>query len=741
MDPPIVNLQKYGVLCCIPVLESSQYSKARVIAMDECRSSIDVGGVHALGKKGLVLVCKCLDETSAETRSAAVEVISAVLKKMNSDRQRLFKVCGSVLSSKGRAILIEHWEKHSGHDVTNDVSCQPRSTRKSRRSSLLSPAPPIGKPKTLYRKSSKRDVPLNLRLGDESRESLTGLSTNHLSNLTTESGPFTFQDPSTTLNSSNSSEAPGESLQIDVPPRIARDVITDISPATYTTSNASGLSSSVHSGAAASLRARLKQIRQKHQSSNVDNPSEIVASETKAVKNEGSSSDNNKAIPYVKKTSISDIFNSIDNLLRVTDSVSESSPELNVGIECIRHLHSSMTSPPSMEAASPIRREIEKDLAAPMDRLIRYVFSEITSTSSCIVKNYLTQVFFCQIRSLEFGFKHGELDIQAGLLVNLLSVTLATLMAIFRDPNLAIAVPETSLTQLIREASLALLDSRLASSSFPSNGIDSTTATHLVRAINKLAILAAISSPRHIAFQSLMSLQLQFCSGAIYEVGNQRLARVIAKLFARVIKAEEATSYPFSDVDLESILCSLDDTLVACNVKTEIDMSPCTDLARSLLTAVLKAQDIKKLVVVMSDLGMDVEESRLGILLSSIENPDKISRKGDVPRGDDKVPNIKSSASEGDTSVGELTKLVSNISLSVGDKERRDAIENLRYFVKAHPEIDINVHLAKVSFHFRSHILEQLETETKKSSQTDQCDTSDLRTSEVNSRNQSEVSR
>jgi hypothetical protein len=44
-----------------------------------------------------------------------------------------------------------------------------------------------------------------------------------------------------------------------------------------------------------------------------------------------------------------------------------------------------------------------------------------------------------------------------------------------------------------------------------------------------------------------------------------RLSRVVSKLFSRVIKAEEGTSNPFSEVqfDLEAIVCFMEDLLVA----------------------------------------------------------------------------------------------------------------------------------------------------------------------------------
>lgn len=82
-----------------------------------------------------------------------------------------------------------------------------------------------------------------------------------------------------------------------------------------------------------------------------------------------------------------------------------------------------------------------------------------------------------------------------GMSIPLLSVCLATLMALFRDPDLAASVSQEELTMLIREAGTALLDSRLAASS----DLDEGTASQMVRAINKVRILTGgkriLSSP------------------------------------------------------------------------------------------------------------------------------------------------------------------------------------------------------------------------------------------------------
>jgi hypothetical protein len=62
-------------------------------------------------------------------------------------------------------------------------------------------------------------------------------------------------------------------------------------------------------------------------------------------------------------------------------------------------------------------------------------------------------------------------------------------MAIFRSDDLATKVVVDDLTLLIREAGKALLDKRLATSSFASEGskLDEATSTQMVRAINKVS--------------------------------------------------------------------------------------------------------------------------------------------------------------------------------------------------------------------------------------------------------------
>ena len=114
--------------------------------------------------------------------------------------------------------------------------------------------------------------------------------------------------------------------------------------------------------------------------------------------------------------------------------------------------------------------------------------------------------------------------------IPLLSVCLAALMALFRDPQMSRLVTQDDLALLIRETGSALLDDRLTATS----ELDEATATQMARAINKvgyknclrapctmqfspnmyfsmqqLAVQAATGATRHVALLALMALQQQ----------------------------------------------------------------------------------------------------------------------------------------------------------------------------------------------------------------------------------------
>lgn len=231
--------------------------------------------------------------------------------------------------------------------------------------------------------------------------------------------------------------------------------------------------------------------------------------------------------------------------------------------------------------------------------------------------------------------------------VPLLSVDLASLMAIFRSDDLSKTILVEILTVLIRESANALLDPRLANVA-PGRGLDEATSTQMVRAINKvslcpihqasfhtssnifllkLAVQAATGATRHYSFEALVSLQQQLClkaDGKDNLVFNSRVGRVVTKLFARVVKAEETSVAPFSPstVDMEAVVCFLEDALVACREAADEEVaqesiSTTQNMARTLIEAILKARgEIQSFLEQMDELEIDSQSSELGKLVA-----------------------------------------------------------------------------------------------------------------------------
>jgi hypothetical protein len=85
-------------------------------------------------------------------------------------------------------------------------------------------------------------------------------------------------------------------------------------------------------------------------------------------------------------------------------------------------------------------------------------------------------------RIISFAMNCGLPSVTSGISIPLLSVCLATLMALFRDNDFAKNVSQDDLTLLIREAGTALLDSRLTTAE-----MDEATSTQMVRAMNKVS--------------------------------------------------------------------------------------------------------------------------------------------------------------------------------------------------------------------------------------------------------------
>lgn len=132
----------------------------------------------------------------------------------------------------------------------------------------------------------------------------------------------------------------------------------------------------------------------------------------------------------------------------------------------LRQLHSSLSN--NGNASTGTDPALLKDLRAPLQRKIPFCVKLLT-------------------RVLEFGFRCGTPLNRNALSVPLLSVSIAGLMAIFLDAQLAFQVTPQSLSLVIYQGTASLLDKRLsATATQESSGFDSSTSKKLVKAINKV---------------------------------------------------------------------------------------------------------------------------------------------------------------------------------------------------------------------------------------------------------------
>ncbi|KAL3938720.1 MAG: hypothetical protein SGARI_001631 [Bacillariaceae sp.] len=330
------------------------------------------------------------------------------------------------------------------------------------------------------------------------------------------------------------------------------------------------------------------------------------------------------------------------------------------------------------------------------------------------IKERISEVFEILTRVIGFGFHcHHPDTAEAGMSTALLSVNLAVLMAVFRSRDLATMINVDDLTILIKEAGTGLLDKRLASSSStPSKTkpLAEETSSQMVRAINKLAVQAAVGAKRENAIQALFRLQEQISLNATAGDDpqfNSRLSRVVTKLMTRIIKAEESVKIgdnvpaPFdsSSMDMETIICCLDDSLTA-SYRAENDdniegATAVREMAKLVLVSILKARgESSTFCQMMTDIGIVPESSELGKLVSSCCADLGISSFAGSIAPAPEAPDIAS--------------LVSAVGSATDASDRDHAVTALKEYKSLHGDTELNRHLENVSGTFRDFLVEQL---------------------------------
>ena len=203
-----------------------------------------------------------------------------------------------------------------------------------------------------------------------------------------------------------------------------------------------------------------------------------------------------------------------------------------------------------------------------------------------------------------------------------------------------------------------------------------------------------------------MTLQLQL--GLEQDVGadtvfNSRLSRVVTKLFARVLKAEEGSPAAFSttSMDMEVVLCSLEDTLGACDHAEEEGRSAdgvaaSRNIAKTLVSSIIKTRGgSSTLRSQMEELGIDPESSLLGKVVDQCTK--EMGLKSSPPRTftRDVQPDVAS--------------LVAAVGSAREGPERQGAVVELKKYKQEHGSEALDAHLNEVSGAFRDFIQQQME--------------------------------
>ena len=107
------------------------------MACHMCQECIDLVGLSACGKRGVLAAAKLLSEEKVpESKMAALNLMETILSRMNGDTQRLTRICGPNLTDKALDLVEEKWQKRCTTTRT------PARMPKPERPSGYDPTPP-----------------------------------------------------------------------------------------------------------------------------------------------------------------------------------------------------------------------------------------------------------------------------------------------------------------------------------------------------------------------------------------------------------------------------------------------------------------------------------------------------------------------------------------------------------------------------------------------------------------------
>lgn len=211
--------------------------------------------------------------------------------------------------------------------------------------------------------------------------------------------------------------------------------------------------------------------------------------------------------------------------------------------------------------------------------------------------------------------------------------------------------------------------------------------------------------------QALLNVQqeLKECNDSYDDQFRSRLSRVIVKLFARVVKAEESVGDPYvhGRIDMEALICSLEDIL-ACNensIPSEAkDVS--IDMIKSLLQSILNVQGSAASVRgLMEELGIDPIASALGKLIIQCDgdrDDEAMVDSESVRQNATNIVPMKMTPSK------DVASLVSRLGCAPPGAEREAALASIRAYKLEYGDKELDTHLQQLSGPFRDFIVEQI---------------------------------
>ena len=323
----LVPLAKYGSVICISVIENATNSKTRVIASRECKRCVEKCGLSGIGKKGIQTTARLLSEEHiSENKLAYLDLIASVVTKMNGDVQKYAKICGpSNLSIKAKEMVDNHMKKI---DCMSEASRRQSPRPKSISHRSLSGGLPT-KSTTNPLNNIDDEVSLKLEINDTNKND--DFRDSDVNSDAT--GPFTF-----------SFKKPEEKASVNGSPSQYKGILSE----EYVSKR------DATSGAAASLRERLQQIRDKNKSERDEEVSRFPASQR---------------IPLKQENLFYSIMDDVDSLLNQPTPLEQDNKLSSIALVGLRKLHASLTN------GTPQNTNMEASVLHELRLVVKYKVS------------------------------------------------------------------------------------------------------------------------------------------------------------------------------------------------------------------------------------------------------------------------------------------------------------------------------------------------------------------------------